>query len=179
MPTDEFAARIAAPLKQYVEARPDLEDRVMRAVAQASRPWWHADRRVAFSPRWLAAAAAGVVILLSGAVGLTRSFVVASPETVAVADTVYVVRFVLAVPDARSVALAGDFNGWSRSATPLVEGENPGQWSVTLSVPSGRHEYAFIVDGERWVPDPTAVAVRDEFGNESSVLRVGGGHRGT
>ncbi len=178
MPTDEFAARVAEPLKRPMQARPDFEQRVMRAVESASRPWWHAERRVSLAPRWIVAAAAGLVLLAGGTVGVTRAFFAPSVPAAA-SDTVFVVRFVLAAPEAQTVSLAGDFNGWSRTATPLLPSGIPGQWSVTLEVPGGRHEYAFVVDGERWVADPAAAGVRDEFGNESSVLSVGGSRRGT
>jgi hypothetical protein len=45
---------------------------------------------------------------------------------------------------------------------------------VSIALTPGRHEYAFVVDGERWVADPFALTTRDEFGQESSVVRVGG-----
>jgi hypothetical protein len=45
-------------------------------------------------------------------------------------------------------------------------------------LPAGRHEYAFLVDGERWVTDPSAATQRDEFGQESSVVRIGDVVRG-
>jgi 1,4-alpha-glucan branching enzyme len=51
----------------------------------------------------------------------------------------------------------------------------PGVWSVELPLRQGRHEYAFVVldtTGERWVADPLAPRVRDEFGTESSVVTV-------
>jgi hypothetical protein len=42
-----------------------------------------------------------------------------------------------------------------------------------VRLPAGRHEYAFLVDGERWVADPNAPSsIEDEFGVESSVVTV-------
>ena len=90
----------------------------------------------------------------------------------------HVVRFVFRDRDAHRVALVGDFNGWSKDATPLAPVSEPGAWAVSVTVPKGRHEYAFIIDGERWAPDPFAARVADEFGTESSVVTVGGGPAG-
>jgi 1,4-alpha-glucan branching enzyme len=50
-----------------------------------------------------------------------------------------------------------------------------GVWTVSLSLPPGRHEYAFIVSGpqgEQWLPDPSAPTLRDEFGTVSSIVMV-------
>jgi 1,4-alpha-glucan branching enzyme len=88
-------------------------------------------------------------------------------------DTVQLVRFIFVATDARSVALVGDFNGWDRSAVRLTRSGTGGVWSATVRLPAGRHEYAFLVDGERWVADPNAPSsIEDEFGVESSVVTV-------
>ncbi len=54
--------------------------------------------------------------------------------------------------DAESVFVAGTFNDWSASSIPLKKGRN-GNWSTTVDLPSGRHEYKFIIDG-RWCCKP-------------------------
>lgn len=87
-------------------------------------------------------------------------------------DTVYMVRFVLADADARTVTLVGDFNEWAKHATPL-RAAKPGVWSTQVALTPGRHEYAFVVDGERWVADPAADHVADDFDTPSSVVTVG------
>jgi hypothetical protein len=48
----------------------------------------------------------------------------------------------------------------------------PGVWTVVVPLEPGIHNYAFIVDGERWVPDPNAPAVDDGFGGMNSRLAV-------
>ncbi len=175
MKTEEFVARVTAPLKEAVTLSAGFDARVRRAVAEAARPWWRRQRTFTLSPLGSLAMAAGLagIVLFSG-LGALRMF----PAPVAVVaqapDTVHVVRFVFADPAARQVSIAGDFNGWSRSATPLEDVAGSGHWSVELVLKPGRHEYVFIVDGERWVADPYALRQRDEFGQESSVLRVGG-----
>ena len=89
------------------------------------------------------------------------------------------VQFVLVAPKARRVAVVGDFNDWDPAAAPLSA--SGGVWSRQVDVPYGRHDYAFVVDGEQWVRDPNAPqAPADEFGAGYSVLVVGdhlGEHR--
>jgi 1,4-alpha-glucan branching enzyme len=95
---------------------------------------------------------------------------VTGPEAI---DTIHVVRFVLVAPGARHVTLVGDFNAWAKESTPLVAAAVEGVWSVSVPLLPGRHEYAFVVDGERWVVDPMAAAVTDDFGTETSIVTVG------
>lgn len=89
------------------------------------------------------------------------------------------VQFVFVAPKAQRVAVVGDFNDWDLAAAPLTS--SGGVWSGQLDVPFGRHDYAFVVDGERWVRDPNAPqAPADEFGAGYSVLVVdenSGAHR--
>jgi hypothetical protein len=90
------------------------------------------------------------------------------------ADTVRVIRFVLVAPGAGRVALVGDFNAWDAARTPMRAGGDGGVWTVELPVSAGRHLYAFVVDGTRWVVDPSApLAPEDGFGTRNSVLVVG------
>jgi hypothetical protein len=85
------------------------------------------------------------------------------------------VVFVLAAPHAARVSLAGDFNGWDPSRTRLQR-VAAGVWSVGVTLPEGRYGYAFVVDGSRWVADPTAPrSLTDDFGRPTSVLTVSGG----
>lgn len=87
-------------------------------------------------------------------------------------DTVYMVRFVLADADAHTVTLVGDFNDWEKRANPLRPAK-AGVWSTQVALAPGRHEYAFVVDGKRWVADPSADHVADDFDTPSSVVNVG------
>jgi len=73
-----------------------------------------------------------------------------------------------------TVALAGDFNGWSASAAPMKQdGKN---WSVTVKLSDGAHAYKFVADGTRWVQDPKAdpsLDVDDGNGGKNSVVKIG------
>lgn len=89
-------------------------------------------------------------------------------------DTVRVVQFVLVAPGAQRVALVGDFNDWRPEATPMSADAARGLWTVEVPLAAGRHQYAFVVDGARWVADPRAPrAVEDDFGTPSSVITIG------
>lgn len=182
-----FVERVAPPLRAPETLDPSFEARLM-ALARAEAPrlyppqprtWWRRPRTVRISPLAglaLAAGLAGIVCLGTlatvGALGTDGRREV--PEA-GVGETVHVVRFVLAAPGARTVTLVGDFNAWAKEATPLATAAAPGVWTVSVPLSPGRHEYAFIVDGERWVVDPLAAVVTDDFGTESSVVTVGGG----
>ena len=81
------------------------------------------------------------------------------------------VEFILSQPQARSVAVAGSFNDWDASRTPM-KATPDGSWKVTAWLPAGRYEYRFIVDGN-WVNDPGArESVQNTFGSTNSVLVV-------
>jgi hypothetical protein len=84
------------------------------------------------------------------------------------------VKFVLVAPQAARVSLVGDFNGWDPAATPMQRTPTGGTWSVVVPLSAGRHEYAFVVDGKHWLPDPSApLAPVDGFGAPNSVVLVG------
>jgi 1,4-alpha-glucan branching enzyme len=83
------------------------------------------------------------------------------------------VRFELVAPQARSVSVAGSFNGWQVGALPMTRVAD-GLWATTVALPVGEHRYEFVIDGTQWVPDPTAhVQVDDGFGGLNSVIVVG------
>ena len=70
------------------------------------------------------------------------------------------VQFVLVAPDAKKVAVVGDFNGWdAQHAGYQAQHRGGGVWSVTAPVPVGHHRYSFVVDDSVWVADPTAPRV--------------------
>ena len=83
------------------------------------------------------------------------------------------VQFVLDDPAASSVSVIGDFNGWQPTAAPMRRVERGQAWTTVVLVPPGRHQYAFLVNGTRWVADPRAPRADDaDFGKPGSVLMV-------
>jgi 1,4-alpha-glucan branching enzyme len=82
------------------------------------------------------------------------------------------VDFCFNLPGAKSAAVAGTFNGWDLSRTPLSK-DASGGWKATVWLPPGRYEYRFVVDGAQWFSDPRALeAVPNTFGSTNSVLVV-------
>ena len=98
-----------------------------------------------------------------------------SPAATSASAAANAVQFVVVVPRAQTVSLVGDFNDWSAGATPMHPAAGGSIWSVTIPLTTGRYRYAFLVDGSRWLADPSAPrAVDDEFGPPSSVVTIGG-----
>jgi hypothetical protein len=81
-------------------------------------------------------------------------------------------RFVLYEPAAGQVELAGSFTGWQRISMQPIG--SSGYWEINLPVPSGEHRFAYILDGDRRISDPTLPASeKDDYGGENSILSVG------
>ena len=81
------------------------------------------------------------------------------------------VRVDLIHPQAREVFIAGTFNDWHPSATPMIS-LGGGRWAKELTLAPGRYEYRFVVDGE-WMEDPSAKeTVPNPFGGSNAVLIV-------
>ena len=84
------------------------------------------------------------------------------------------VQFVLVAPEAKKVAVVGDFNGWDAGhAQYQAQHRGGGVWSVTAPVPVGHHRYSFVVDDSVWVVDPYAPrVVESDYGVANSALVV-------
>jgi hypothetical protein len=185
----EAINRLAAPLRAPVTLDEEFEGRVMEAVRgagarSAATAWWRRGYTLRVTP--LSGLALAASLALFAVLGRLSAGTAHRDDSARVAtggatahDTVYLVRFALVNPDARQVSLVGDFNGWTPGATPLAGQGVEGVWTTSVRVTPGRHEYAFIVDGERWVADPYATTVNDEFGTSSSVLHVGDARHGS
>lgn len=186
----EFVEQIAARLRASEQVHPSFEKRLMekvRAEAGIHLPasgslehsWWRAERVLRVTPLTGLALAAGISLIIgvSGvAIGSrisARSLLASRAASTAQRDTVQIVRFVFVDPRAARVELVGDFNEWAKGSTELRRSGAPGVWAVSVPLSPGRHEYAFIINGSRWVADPLAVKSSDDFGTESSVIRVG------
>ena len=163
----EEALRLLAAVDRRPVALPGMTGRVMARIAQPRRTWRRMleprEFRVRMRPWLLAPLAAAAALALW--LGWPRA-------PMSNTGTIVTVRFVLAAPDAHAVSVAGSFNQWDPRATPLVRSGPRGTWTATLKLPAGQHQYVFVVDGVRWVPDPSAPAVDDGFGRRNSVLSL-------
>jgi 1,4-alpha-glucan branching enzyme len=82
-----------------------------------------------------------------------------------------VVHFEFHDPGAHDVCLAGTFNDWHPSATPMVN-MGYGRWAKELTLTPGVYEYLFVVNG-RWLPDPgAAVTLPNPFGGINCCVKV-------
>ena len=81
--------------------------------------------------------------------------------------------FVFHDDSAQSVSVAGDFNGWSQVATPLKRNDS-GLWFTEIVVPgAGRFEYRFIINGQRWLEDPSnGMKAPNNYGGLNSVIVI-------
>ena len=76
--------------------------------------------------------------------------------------------------EARTVTVAGTFNGWDSGKAPLADPDGDGVWEAVLDVPAGRQAYKFVVNGNDWFTDETATQFEDDgFGGRNSVMEVG------
>ncbi len=80
------------------------------------------------------------------------------------------VEFSIPAPNASKVYLAGVFNNWSPTATPMQKRPD-GRWVVSMELKTGTYEYKFVVDGN-WMPD-LENPERTKDSNDNSILRVG------
>ena len=65
----------------------------------------------------------------------------------------------------QSVALAGSFNDWDRTAN-VMERQSDGSYAISLALPAGNHPYKFVEigDSEQWTCDPNASAQQCDEG---------------
>lgn len=173
---DDALNRMIDRLREPVEMDPRLDARVMVRVASRgfgaraalAWEWLRRPRAVAISPiAGLGLAAAAAVLIWVLPARTPRSL--APP-----AGDVIPVQFVVVAPGAESVSLVGDFNDWDARLSPMRADRDGRLWTVTIPLPPGRHRYAFLVNGARWLADPSAPRAPDDFGTPSSVVTVGG-----
>ena len=121
-----------------------------------------------FSFRLVSVAATAALIVF-----FAFTFVFNTPDTPFICSAE--VQFSLKINDgkAHTVAIAGDFNNWNPQANILEDPEGDGIWTGTLKLEPGRYEYMFVLDGEKWFPDPNALRyVKDGFGNRNAILEI-------
>jgi len=155
-----------------------LADNDLRAIAEGIasllrrlRNWAVSPKTVSFTPAKLVPAVAALILVL----GIVPLLLREDPGRIAgparELPLVPVVFSIQAPQDAR-VSVIGSFNEWDPEGYKLAYDESRGVWNIEVRLPSGRHEYSYIIDGEV-VPDPKAPFFQDDgFGNLNSVILV-------
>jgi AMP-activated protein kinase-like protein len=72
-------------------------------------------------------------------------------------------------PEARSVDLMSDANGWK--AVPMSK-DSDGIWKATVSLSPGSHAYKFLVNGKDWLFDPDNPNRTKSDGIENSAIKI-------
>ena len=193
MPTVNRQA-IASILSAVAARKPSRAARVRARIAFAIEQWWYAT-----SPLTRGGAIAAVALTIGfvgrgflvadAPVSATPSVALALPSSPDSSNRVTLqavegasdpaslrvpVQFVLDARDATNattLSVVGDFNDWDVAATPMTRDGDV--WSVSLPLTPGRHVYAFVINGRRWLADPRAPRATDsDFGRPGSVLLV-------
>lgn len=170
VPSAKFLGRLKA---QVVPSSPSLWSRLCAAVTMPRTLEWNLAGAMA--------AGCVAVVAVAGLLSLAPERIVEVPVSAPPVQTAsfapasapqVFVRLVLVQPDARSVSVAGDFNGWNPAQTKLERADG-GVWTVTIPLKPGRYEYMFVVNGKQWIADPLAAEdAGDGFGSHNAVLDV-------
>lgn len=154
----------------------DLTRDIMTAIRPARSGWSRAlrwlltPRTVRIAPFWPATVLTALALVLIFVPLGHRN----TPEAVSPLSSDAPVRVVFSYPESRAhtVAVIGSFNGWQHPGYSMSR-DAGGTWTVSIMVPRGRYEYAFIIDGTRIISDPSSLLHRDDgFGNINSILMV-------
>jgi len=177
------AAVEAAAAHLRAAPAPDLSARVMAALPRSAPRtvpgrlaaalgwlWQPRPLRLTLRPAYGLAFAAVAAAVLALPESRPPTAAVPTPLVAASAEPPVYVQFRIAVPDARTVALAGTFTGWKPAVALHRTGD--GEWTALVPLRPGVHDYAFVVDGDRWVSDPNAPQVDDSFGGTNSRISL-------
>lgn len=184
----DLIERVIGETRAFLAARsaPDLTAGVLRQVERIGRPaqsrprnvldwlveslWTARQVSVRFRPAYGVLAIAAIVVLAVFSPYSHQSSVDMSPLAAATTEPQLFVTFRLEATEATDVRLAGSFTNWKPDYE--LHETAPGIWTITLPLSLGVHDYAFVVDGQHWVPDPYAPHVDDGFGGTNSRIAL-------
>jgi anti-sigma factor RsiW len=149
----------------------DLAYRVMRQIPAnlapapvLRRPW--------FLQPLPSAIAAGCLLLAGGTVVFRGLQPQQTNQIAALEPAKRTVQFVCDFPDAKNVAIAGDFNQWDAKAVAMHK-DASGKWVATVQLQPGAYQYQFIIDGSQFQPDPNnPIKIEDGFGGYNSGIEI-------
>jgi hypothetical protein len=167
-PDDPLSKEALEELRRLPPTSPEAVEAVMARIrrvsleepapARGTRRWMMAGIGAA------AAAAAALVLVPRSAVLPVRP-----REEI---DAARRVQFVYVAEGASDVSLLGTFNDWDPRAHPLGRVGRGGPWVTEITLPPGRYEYAYRVDGELRADESALRTDVDEYGSVSSVIVV-------
>ncbi len=164
-----------------VAVPPDFTDKLMSKISQTKEkererviPAWQISLKNLWStPRYryslFGILTVAVFCIFTFVFLFNPSLLLGQRETLAQVE----VNFKISGIEAKSIAVVGDFNGWSISANRLEDPEDDGIWTGKINLKPGRYEYMLVVDDSKWVPDPNAKIYADDgFGSRNTVLYI-------
>ena len=151
-----------------MRAPPGLADRITREVLKSDT----ADRRWDRIRHGVVGLAAAAILVI--ATVFTTIHVMERNGMQDTSQGTVIVRLEFQASEAQSVAVVGDWNGWDSSTHQMIDRDGDGIWEIEIEVLRNQeYRYQFLVDGEKWVPDPRApITVSDGFGGTNSVLNI-------
>lgn len=180
-PVPDLTQRIMARLPEPVVATPGPEQAAgldwKGLFSWVWTPW-----RIQLSVR-PAYALAGVLLLALSLPLALQEFPGPGAHVAAVEEPIWgeapplYVQFRLDAPGANRVTLAGSFTQWQPGYE--LQETSPGVWTALVPLEPGVHDYAFIVDGKKWIADPHAIQVSDDFGGVNSRISLPPLHEST
>lgn len=143
------------------------------------QPWWKSLFAVStLTVQLRPVALVAIVFVLGLGIGYWMNHSPNQTPAVAITETPekpqgekeFVVKFVYMDPSAQSVQVMGDFSHWQK--IPMSK-RGGGLWTITVPLTEGMYNYQFVIDGKRFVTDPTAPEEADDgFGQTDSVLSL-------
>jgi 1,4-alpha-glucan branching enzyme len=100
-----------------------------------------------------------------------ESYSIKAPDRYSAKKVIRPTNFSVFAPDAKSVSVIGDFNGWQPDAHPMRR-QLDGAWITQIPLHHGHHRYQLLVDG-RPMLDPRAQGIaRNERNERVSLIAV-------
>jgi len=103
--------------------------------------------------------------------GFSKSNAGAPPREDAPHRPLHLVDFFCRAPQAKSVSLIGDFNGWQPGAHPMTRMPDGG-WVIRMELPHGHHQYLFLVDGVPILAPNAMGKVHNERNETVSLIAI-------
>ncbi|WP_052507261.1 isoamylase early set domain-containing protein [Desulfonatronovibrio magnus] len=177
------AARLVASLK-YQKPPDTLVSEVMNRIAPSTRVrkfsllgWLFAPKPIRIAPIWpISGMVAAMMIVaamafsVSGTANLEHTLL--HSGTAMYSEDTFHVFFSFENPDVESVSILGSFNDWNPAGHVMTQSED-GTWTITIPLPQGSHEYAFLINNDQIIPDPDALLFKDDgFGSVNSMIVI-------